>query len=174
MSRKTKWTCALALSGLGLVGLSSNTAGQDDALLRAAYCVGVLEESIRGMSPMGDVDMCTTEWSLSRFKGDMAECKRQFAEVRQAFTGDYEQKRKRYAQYVALRTTQLPENQRHAVLVVVAKGAKDAAEKQRSSADSNLAKCAAAGDQLPECVEKYDQVFANIIRCQYSPDRLPF
>lgn len=149
-----------------------------DTVLRAAYCVGVLKQNItlleeRQQSRSG----CDTNWSALGYKTfeQCLEEKPQIDEVIQALVGDYEEKRKRYGQYLIVRMTDASDGQMNAMLAVVLKGERDATHKEKASDNPLTARCfSSGGNNVFDCVARHDPTHANILRCLHVADQLPF
>jgi hypothetical protein len=149
-----------------------------DTVLRAAYCIGVLDEEISRSKSLPRTDQCAVLaednqcWATEK---DMAQA---FDEVQQ----HHEKTRKRYAQYLF---TQMPnlEHMRTRIMAIIAKGKADHRQAYASDAFlSEATKCAkSCADNRPptstcsiECIAQHDQVHANIWKCIAHPDQLPF
>lgn len=176
-----RWLFQVIVAGAGLSispiqAFAQGTADTNDTAFRAAYCVGVLKGSIRLLQEQRpDVFQCATRWAEFKFES-AEECVAAMPTVAQAVEAlqvPLEAKHQRYKQYLAIRylSKSLPAD---AVLALMSKGEKDALEKQSKAADTALSRCRFSGDDIVNCVARYDQVHANILRCLLSPDQLPF
>jgi hypothetical protein len=96
-----------------------------------------------------------------------------------------EQRRKRYAQYLAMQLPNL-DRMRTSIAAVIAKGKTDYQNFMNSPSGTmhdKLSKCGKmCGDTTAtgtsqcsiECIAQQDQVLANIWKCLSRPDQLPF
>ena len=146
-----------------------------DTVLRAAYCMGVLKQSIAELQQQS-MARCDTSWSEMGFK-TQEQCSKDapmLYEFTQAMQSDYEEKRKRYTQYVLVRTIGASDEQITAIHAVFHKGKRDTTLKKKTLDYPTTSKCSSAGTSLVDCVAKHDPTYANILRCQHEPDQLPF
>ena len=160
-----RWFIAMGMA----FAMSAATFAQDmtDTTLRAAYCVGVLKYSVDEMRQRG-VD------------APLPELREMAAELQK----DPQNRGKRYATYLALRMDRSTDDALSSITqkwiqVLMAKGYKDAREKIAAPDHPGVARCLKSPPQssvaaIVDCIGEYDQVYANIIRCQKMPDQLPF
>jgi hypothetical protein len=169
---------------LGLLCASTHVAwGQglapalSDTTLRAAYCVGVLKQSMANLSTPISAEGCETNWSKLGLKSteECRELNDLANKIARDLRVDYEARRKRYAQYVALRSLEASSQQKTVILAVIRKGETDTTTKEDASLDPATVACYShVGDALVACVAIHDPTHANILRCQHVGDQLPF
>jgi hypothetical protein len=153
------------VAGLVVLSLSAaGTAAQDapDTIMRAAYCVGVLQESLKHTERQAAEAMQPAE----------------ARELLETLSKDLEARRKRYAQYMTLGALDMTPNQIAAAMALIAKGERDVADKRLAPIDPGVSRCLTSHRSsvaaLVECVASFDPVEANILRCKSAPDGLPF
>jgi hypothetical protein len=176
----------LKLISAFLMGLTLGAAGpaltqetdSTDTTLRAAYCFGVLKNSIehhKTLRPQDPWKCWTGGHGLNT--SDPDECVRllkQIEDVRAYLLDDLKSRRDRYGRYLAMRMLSATAGQASAMRGVEMRGWRDAQEKSdREPLASMITACSKATDLL-QCLEQRDQVLANVVRCEQYPDRLPF
>jgi hypothetical protein len=146
-----------------------------DTVLRAAYCAGVLAESIKGLPAMG-ADTCSGG-SQPSVPGYVDLCAvpgidRVFAELRQA----YERRRSRYVAYLKIRSIELTPTGLNTALAATEKGKRDARAKMAEGMDKETYdRCRGrSGAAFIDCAAPHDGTHASILRCEIGPDNLPF
>src|SRR5262245_7178596 len=159
----------------------SQPATTSDTVLRAAYCVGVLDQSVSGLKGLPRTDQCALHKD-----GQCWVTEKEMAETFDEVLGKkQEQRRMRYAQYLAMQLPNL-DKMRTSIAAVIAKGKTDYENFMNSGSGAmhdKLSKCgkmcgdtAATGTSQCsiECIAQQDQVLANIWKCMTRPDQLPF
>jgi hypothetical protein len=135
--------------------------GVDPTLLRAAYCVGVLKESIKMF------DGLASGLEQSDLKTGTIKTSAQ-----------YKLRHKRYADYLALHVLGTVDHGRDAMIgAVVAKGERDAAGGLSASDWNAYTQCRNVHKSPAEvisCFASTNETEANVLRCQSLPDGLPF
>jgi len=133
----------VVVAALGCVTRASAQTGDADALLRAAYCVGVLKRSIQ-QAQIGSVEtqgVCVEGWSALRFQS-AEDCDRNipslFGELSTMIQDGYRAKQKRYAQYLVARLMSAHPRQIEIAKTIMLKGEKDAADKRSASPTSRI------------------------------------
>jgi hypothetical protein len=143
--------------------VAARAAAQDatDATMRAAYCVGVLKESLKHREHQAAEGMP--------------------AEVRdllETLSKNLEARRKRYARYMALGALDMCPSQISTTMALIAKGERDVADKQLGPINPAISRCLTSHRSsvadLVDCVASFDPVEANILRCKSEPDGPPF
>jgi hypothetical protein len=164
----------------------AQSAPASDSVLRAAYCLGVLDAQIsiwKATVPPA-VEGCAPGVESKKQCLGTNGVDEVFAEIAADIAKASKQKRRRYAQYLA---SQLPnlDTARTSILAVIAKGKTDfqnaAASASGATADM-ISKCGkTCGDgpgKTSQCsierIAQQDQVLANITNCTARPDQLPF
>ena len=142
-----------------------------DTTLRAAYCVGVLKHQ---MESLKDTQLgCEAAWSERKYKS-LEDCQ-QTEGIIQGLSQFFKEKHRRYAQYVAIRTMEASEGQTTMLQAVIRKGEVDARAKDDAPLSPATKACYSREvTDLVGCVAKHDQTHASVMRCQHSPDQLPF
>ena len=146
----------VAVMVLSFVAFRASAEDGNDTTMRAAYCVGVLQESQK--------------------HGERQTAEGVPAEVRELFetlSKDLEVRRKRYARYLSLRALDMTPDQIAAAMRVIAKGERDVAEKRLAPIDLGVSRCLASHRSsvaaLVECVASFDPVEADMLRCMSEP-----
>jgi hypothetical protein len=164
---------------LALIASTNNTLSDTDTVMRAAYCVGVLKQRTETFF-IPKVEHCAATWAAQKYKS-LADCQSQTPYLARMATGmleDFQKKRKRYAQYVSLFISDT--NNQHRLPMVrglIAKGEADAKNSNDQLTDMCQGRCPNddhVGSCFIQCLEVADQVEANMARCQFWPDKLPF
>ena len=105
------------------------------------------------------------------------ECVAFLKEATEAFRSTLEEKKARYARYVLARKS---EATNRSIYIAALSGKKDvgtlAAKAKQSRALESAEKCrsAATATCTVDCVRQYDPMEANVLRCEWGPDDLPF
>jgi hypothetical protein len=146
----------VAVMVLSFVAPGAGAEDGNDTTTRAAYCVGVLQESLKHRERQ------TAEGVPPEVR-----------ELFEAPSEDLEARRKRYARYLTLRALDMTPDQIAAAMRVIAKGERDVAEKRLAPVDPGVSRCLASHRSsvaaLVECVANFDPVEANILRCKSEP-----
>jgi hypothetical protein len=146
----------VAVMVLSFVAPGAGAEYGNDTATRAAYCVGVLQESLKHKE-------------RQTAQGVPPEVREFFATLSE----DLETRRKRYARYLTLRALDMTPDQIAAAMRVIAKGERDVAEKRLAPIDPGVSRCLASHRSsvaaLVECVASFDPVEANILRCKSEP-----
>jgi len=156
-----RWIVAgLVVSSAGAAGAASQDP--TDAIVRAAYCVGVLNESLKRTGHRAAEATQPTE----------------AMELPEMLSRDLEVRGKRYARYMTLMALGMCPNQIAATMALIAKGERDVADKQLEPINPGVSRCLASYRSsfaaLVECVASVDPVEADILRCKSAPDGQPF
>jgi hypothetical protein len=156
-----RWFMVLCFA-LACVGASAQEV--TDTTMRAAYCAGALKHAVAQMR------RAAAEAPTSEIR-----------EVAILFQKEMEDRHKRYVDYLLLRIGDMPASSQASktATLLLLKGKRDAAEKASAPDHPGISRCLASPPQssissMVECVAEYDQVYANILRCQKMPDGLPF
>ena len=171
-----------------MVGVLSDAAAQsrsdpDDNFLRAAYCVGVLRQTIDVELGKREKDFPTSQSCQSEYAAYGFSSAENCLSARSFMTDamaeqrkELQQKLKRYVDYVKVRVFNQDNNFPPSLIAVVAKGKSDAAAVPSAVPRTKrcLEKCLASFQCLVDCVAEHDQISANVLRCQLLPDGLPF
>jgi hypothetical protein len=161
-----------------------------DTIMRAAYCAGVLKESVRQVHEIAaharsEVSTCPTYSAQSHLwesiKARPEDCGTRLAiaiDAGRFFAEEQEARRKRYAQYLLLRFSDMSGGQQTAVTALLLKGERDAAAQVKASDHPGVARCIKSNHpttaSLVDCIAQHNQTYASIVRCQQMPDQLPF
>lgn len=171
----------LAFTFALIIGAPKNAWPQSalsDNAFRAAYCVGVLDESLKTFKP---VDECPG-WANFKLFASEQDCKDQLGGAFEQMRRDREQKRKRYAFYLATQRPSLA-HMMASIVAINEKGKADYQERADTLLHERLPQCSkscdgAAKEKRSEfsivCLAEHDQVQANIWKCLAAPDQLPF
>jgi septal ring factor EnvC (AmiA/AmiB activator) len=162
----------------------AQSALASDTVLRAAYCLGVLNAEIgewnKNVPPADEGCAVWADNSKTQCLGKNSE----LAELLTELNKSSEQKRRRYAQYLAVQLPNL-EKMRTSILAIITKGKTDYQNSVASASEAMamVSKCAkSCGDVAGagtsqcsiDCIAQRDQVQANIMKCTSQPDQLPF
>jgi hypothetical protein len=161
-----------------------------DTLMRAAYCAGVLKESVKraqqiAADAQAETHTCPSysaeshQLPLSALKdGDCVTRMVLSIRVGRIAAEQYEARRQRYAQYLLLRLSDMSHGQTTAVMALTLKGERDAVEQLKTADHPGVARCLELKHQaisaLVDCIAHHNQTYASIVRCQQMPDQLPF
>jgi hypothetical protein len=194
------WLCEGPLSWHGtaftfILGVALSTpmptpslgqAANEDTLFRANYCLGVLksmQEQMVSEQP-SKLMSCNTQWASLGWKS-AEECKTGVEAAYQAATQEAAKHVGRYTDYLALTmTSQLGNDKFNQLMIIIARGERDAREVhsgQRPLPPACEGRCpdfstdpnTMESCEIP-CIEQFDQVQANVLRCVAAPDHLPF
>jgi hypothetical protein len=183
--------CSTA-AGAALAACITAASAQDatDTLMRAAYCVGVLKESVKQAhkdlaDAKAQVPACPTYSAQSHLWDNMKahpeDCGTRLAfaiDMGQISADQQEARRQRYAQYLALRLSDMSGGQKSAVTALLLKGERDAGTQRGASDHLGVMRCLKSDHPttaaLVDCIAHHNQTFASVMRCQQMPDNLPF
>jgi hypothetical protein len=181
-----------ALASAAFAACATTTLAQDqtDTLMRAAYCAGVLKESVKRFreieaEALAKAPTCPSygpqshQLPLNALKeGDCATEIVVAIEGGRFFAKEHEAKRQRYAQYLMLRSRDMSDGQITASMVLLAQGERDAAAQVKAAEHPGVDRCIKSNHPttaaLVDCIAHYNQTYASIVRCQQMPDQLPF
>jgi hypothetical protein len=158
----------------------------EDTLYRASYCLGVLQsmqKQIVSEQP-SKLMSCNTQWGSLGWK-TAEECKSGVEVAYQAATQEEAKQLGRYRGYLALTMTSLLGTDNfNQLMLIIAKGERDAREVhsgQRPLPPACEGRCPDFSTDpntvescVIPCIEQFDQVHANVMRCVAAPDHLPF
>jgi hypothetical protein len=173
-----------------ILGLSLSTASTSaqsnndprDNLLRAAYCIGVIRQTLDVELGRMSAEVPTTQSCQSEFAayGSAENClwaRRFIADALAEQRRTLEQRLKRYADYLKVRILN-EGNLPPTLAAIVAKGKSDASQIPSALPNTPIGrcteKCQTSFQCVVDCVAEHDQVRANVLRCQLLPDGLPF
>jgi hypothetical protein len=158
--------------------------------MRAAYCSGVLGESVKHAHQIvaeaqAEAHACPSysaqshQLPLSALKkGDCVTKLVLSIDLMRIAAEQDEAKRQRYAQYLLLRFSDMSEGQKTAATALTLKGERDTAAQREATDHPGVTRCLKSNHQetaaLVDCIAQHDQTYASIVRCQTMPDQLPF
>lgn len=165
----------LALAIMSTIGAGNvwgqSALGTSDNALRAAYCIGVLDESIKELPP--PMPPNCSRWAVYKAFKSEQDCREQLTAVLDEMRRDYEKKRQRYASYLSIQMPNL-EHMKASIIAVERKGKADYQHRVEELHQCNKS-CESQPNANRECtmscVMRQDQ---NIIKCLAAPDELPF
>ena len=178
--------------GAALAVCITTALAQDatDTFMRAAYCAGVLKESVKraqqiAAEAQAEAHTCPSysaqshQLPLSALKdGDCAARLVLRIDVGRIFAEKQEARRQRYAQYLLLRFSDMSDGQTTAVTALLVKGERDAAAQVKAADHAGVDRCIKSKHPttaaLVDCIAQHNQTYASIMRCQQMPDQLPF
>jgi hypothetical protein len=155
----------------------------DDMLLRAAYCVGVLGETLF-FTQTGTPTIVPPQWAAGCRQADpqvwsINECVAAMSKFADKMHQTLKERRGRYDRYLSSAFQFLdgvPAVQARSLYAVIAKGRSDVVDKMAATSATTkcFENCLLASAQragcIVECVAQEDQVHANVLRCQLMPD----
>ena len=164
---------------------AQTSASGRDTLERAAFCVGVLKQS-RAINnrPGGALRSCDG-WQSHGYQS-IEDCRARVNDALRQLQDDYDGKRKRYANYVALHLISLEPGIVTLIAAIEARGenvGRTWQKQDHSLAQQCMTKCKGAQLALGQdefedcalpCIEQTSQENANVLRCLIAPDKLPF
>jgi hypothetical protein len=143
-----------------------------DTLLRAAYCVGALNELMRlDSESAARGDGCAN--GKEPF-ASVEECVAFLKEATEAYRSTFEEKK---ARYVLARKS---EATNRSIYIAALSGKKVVGTLSAKAKQSRALECAekcrstATATCTVDCVRQYDPMEANVLRCEFGPDDLPF
>ena len=161
---------------------AQKSATPTDTLHRAAYCLGVLTNERKRMATE-TIEQCSDQRRPETFSSRQ-EC---LDWSRQKMDAKISEKQKRYGRYVSMSFNNATAELRQQIVASMELGRRDNVELQTKSPPQDAHQCMQECSLPPSeealdmiercnlpCLERHDPTRANIVRCSFLPDQLPF